>query len=239
VVNDVTKETNNKLTRLSLRKRQIVEQVIRDRLSTNEVILRRFFANCHPTTVTRATAELCSLDWLNAYPLVYPTKYFRPGKRAASAFGMALGATLPLGPQALPTEYAVLLYTTNNPQNVQRLLTSELRTRHPWFKIDWMQSTHTIRTSAERSIIELIRVDLGGPADHIARKCQSEIHARYVIEEFRQLLANQEFQLVVITGATEKAAQIDSALTAHAWPQGMLFRIAVFTELLSLLPRSY
>jgi len=171
VVNDVTEKTNNSLTRLSLRKRQIVEQVGRDRLSTNEVILQRFFVDCHPTTVTRATAELCSLDWLNSYPLVYPIKYFRPGKRTASAYGMTPSATLPLGPQALPTEYAVLLYTTNNPQNVQRLLTSELQSRHPWFKIDWMQSTHAIRTSTERSITELIRVDLGGPADHIARKC--------------------------------------------------------------------
>jgi len=222
-----------------LRKRQIVEQVVRDLLSTNTVILRRFFVDRHPTTVTRATAELCSLDWLNGYRLVYPTKYFRPGKRAASAFGMTPSATLSLGPQAFPTEYAVLLYTTNNSPNVQRLLISELRTLHPWFKIDWLQSTHAIRTSSEKSIIELIRVDLGGPADHIARKCKSEIYARYVMDEFRQLLANKEFQLVVITGATEKAAQIDSALTAHTWPKGMLFRIAVFTELLSLLPRSY
>jgi len=224
------------MLRLSLRKRQIVEQVVRDRLSTNTVIQQRFFVDCHPTTVTRATAELCSLDWLNAYPLVYPIKYFRPGKRAVSAFGMTLSATLPLGPQALPTEYAMLLYTTSNHSHVRRLLTSELRALHPWLQPEWFQATHALRNG---SIIELLRVDLGGPADHIARKCQSEIHARYAMEEFRQLLTNQAFQLVVITGATEKAAQINSALTAHVWPKGMLFRIAVFTDLLSLLPRSY
>ncbi len=235
----MSENENNSLIRLSLRKRQIVEQVGRDRLSTNEVIRQRFFVDCHPTTVTRATSELCASDWLNAYPLDYPKIYFLPGKRAASAFGMTPSATLPLGPQALPTEYAVLLYTSNNHPQVRRLLTTELQALHPWFETKWLLATHALRDDAPRSITELLRVDLGGPADLIARKCLSDIHARYVRDEFRQLVANQEFQLVVITGTTEKAAQINAALSANTWPKGMLFRIAVFTELLSLLPRSY
>lgn len=232
----MTKKAAQGMTRLSERKRQIVEQVGRDRLSTNEIIRQRFFTDCHSTTVTRATAELCSLDWLNSYPLLYPNLYFRPGKRAVSALGMLSSATLSLGTQALPTEYAILLYTANNYPHVQRLSIDELRTLHSWFQPEWFNATHALRTG---TTTELLRVDLGGPADHIARKCLSEIHARYVVDQFRQLLANQEFQLVVITGATGKAAQINSALAAHTWPQGMRFRIAVFTELLSLLPRSY
>ncbi len=232
----MAKKSNSSMTRLSARKRQIVEHVGRDRLTTNKILRKRFFAECHTTTVTRTTADLCSGDWLNSYSLLYPLKYYCLGKRAASALGMLPSATLSLGTQALPTEYAILLYTANNHPDVQRLSNDELRKLHRWFQPEWFKATHALRTG---TITELLRVDLGGPADHITRKCLSEIHARYAKKEFRRLLANQEFQLVVITGATEKAAQINSALTSHAWPQGMRFRIAVFTELLSLLPRSY
>lgn len=86
---------------------------------------------------------------------------------------------------------------------------------------------------------ELVRVDLGGPSDHIARKCHAEIQSRLVVDEFRTLLDQNTFQLVIITGSTEKAAQIDSTLTARQWPRGMQFRIAVFTDLLPLLPESF
>ena len=232
-------ENNKPLTRLSAKQRQLIGQVVRDRVATNESFQQRFFDNSHSTSVTRATAELCSLGWLTSFPLIYPTKYFRLGKRAASAFGMTTHSTLPLGPQALPTEYAVLRYTTTNHHNVRRLTTSEMMTLHPWHKAEWMHSPHCIRSSSDKNTTELIRVDLGGPADYIARKCQAEINARFIADEFRNLLANREFQLVVITGSTEKAAQIDSALTAHHWPLGVLFRIAVFTDLLPLLPRCF
>ena len=230
---------NNRLPRLSTRQRQIIEHVVRDRLTTNEAVQLLFFAACHPTSVTRATAELCSLGWLTSFPLVYPTKYFRLGKRAASAFGLTVHSTQPFGPQSLPTEYAVLRYTSTNHHHVRRLVASEMLTLHPWHKTEWFYSPHCIRRSSDRSITELIRVDLGGPADYIARKCQAELNARFTTGEFRKLLARREFQLVIITGSTEKAAQIDSALTAHQWPDGTLFRIAVFTDLLPLLPRCF
>ncbi len=235
----MTTENNKSTARLSARQRQIIEHVVRDRITTNEAVQQLFFDECHATSVTRATAELCSLGWLASFPLAYPTKYFRLGKKAASAFGLTVHATYPLGPQSLPTEYALLRYTSTNHPRVRRLMTSEILTLHPWHKTEWFGTPHCIRRSSAQSITELIRVDLGGPADHIARKCQAEINARFTTDEFRNLLANREFQLVIITGSTEKAAQIDTALTAHHWPDGMLFHIAVFTDLLPLLPRSF
>jgi hypothetical protein len=235
----MTTGNDKPLARLSARKRRLIAQTVRDRIATNESFQQRFFEGCHPTSVTRATAELCALGWLASFPLIYPTKYFRLGKRAASAFGLTVHSTYPLGPQSLPTEYAVLRYTATNHHNVRRLKTREILTLHPWQKNEWLGAPHCIRRSSKRSITELIRVDLGGPADHIARKCQAEINARFTTDEFRMLLANREFQLVIITCATEKAAQIDTALTAHDWPDGLLFHIAVFTDLLPLLPRSF
>ncbi len=235
----MSQDKNQPVHRLSTRQRQIVEHVVRDRLTTNEIVRERFFDECHFTAVTRATAELCSLGWLTAFPLVYPTQYYRLGKRAASAFGLTMHSTLPLGPQALPTEYAILRYTATHQGAVQRLTSLELQERHPWYELKGILVPHCLRRSAERSITELIRVDLGGPADHIARKCKIDINARFVIEEFRELLANGEFQLVIITSATEKASMINSALKAHDWPKGMLFRLVVFTDLLPIITRSF
>ncbi len=236
----MTTEFNKSLPRLSRRQRKIIEQVVRDRLTTNEAVQRLFFDDRHPTSVTRATAELCALGWLTAFPLVYPTKYFRLGKRAASAFGLTVHSTYPLGPHSLPTEYAVLRYTSSNHTDVRRLMTSEIVRQHPWHKAAWLYAPHCLRSRLDAmDLTELIRVDLGGPADHIARKCQAEINARLTTDAFRALLGERTFQLVVITGSTEKASQIDAALTAHSWPTGLQFRIAVFTDLLPLLPRSF
>lgn len=233
----MTTDIHNSFQRLSLRKQQIVAHVVRDRLTTNEVVQQRFFDRGHPTSVTRTTAHLCETGWLTSFPLVYPTRYFRLGKRAVRAFGTTLHATRPLGPQALPTEYAVLRYTATNHEAVRRLTLAELQALHPWYQPEWLSAPHCLRLQEGEPQTELIRVDLGGPVDHLTRKCLAEIAVRYGTEAFRELLEQRQFQLVIVTGTTQKAAQIDTALSMRDWPTGVRFRIAVFTDLLTLLPR--
>jgi hypothetical protein len=79
---------------------------------------------------------------------------------------------------------------------------------------------------------------LGGPADHIARKCRRDIGLRHKAVKFTHLIANQAFGMAIITGSTQKAAAIQSALKSHHWPENLTFRIAVFVSLIPLLPRS-
>lgn len=224
--------------RLTDRDLEIIEHVVRDRISTNEVIQNRFFDRTHATSVTRATARLCAAGWLAAFPLIYPTKYFIPGKLAASAYGLPPGRTYPLGPQALPSEYAVLEYTAANANQVRRLNTAEIQAQVPWYQPEWMLAPHCGRSSGEQTTLELIRVDLGGPPDHIARKCRRDIGLRRKATEFAELVARGAFSLVVLTGSTNKAAAIQTALDQHMWPEHLSFRIAVFVSLIPLLPRS-
>jgi hypothetical protein len=226
-------------SRLSDRDRQIVEQVVRDRIGTNEAIQKRFFAGAHASSVTRATARLRAAGWLSAFPLIYPSKYFVPGKLAASAYGLSMGRTYPLGPQALPSEYAVLEYTAANADRIKRLTTEELLARVPWYRPEWTLAPHCERLGGETSTLELLRVDLGGPADHIARKCRKDITLRQRVPEFSELVRRGEFSLVLITGSTGKAAAIQSALDQHHWPERLSFRIAAFLSLIPLLPRSF
>ncbi len=224
--------------RLSPRDREIVEHVVRDRISTNEAIQQRYFDSTHATNVTRTTARLCESGWLAAFPLIYPTKYFVPGKRAVSAYGLSADRCYPLGPQSLPAEYGLLEYTTSARGKVTRVYADEVQSLVPWYRPEWMVASHCKRLDGERETLELVRVDLGGPPDHIARKCRRDITQRRLAPEFAALVTDGSFSLVLITGSTAKAAAIQAALDHHLWPEGMTFRIAVFVSLITLLPRS-
>ncbi len=222
---------------LPQRKRLIVEQIVRDRIATNESIRQGHFARLHPTSVTRITSDLVCQGWLSAYPLSYPTKYFRAGKRAISAYGLSESRSLPLGPQALPTEFGLLEYTSRHAESVLRATSSELTQLYPWYSKNWQATPHCIRRANEKLWLELIRVDLGGPVDHIARKCRDDIETRCVNHHFRALIKERGFCLVLITGSLEKSAEIQRSLRSIDWPEGMSFRLAEFVSLLPLLPR--
>ena len=57
-------------------------------------------------------------------------------------------------------------------------------------------------------VLELVRVDLGGPADHVARKCATDHISHCRIRKFLMLHADRCFQLVVLTSTTGKAPAV-------------------------------
>lgn len=230
------KDTSDKARRLSRRDRGIIEDVARYRLSVMETIHRRFFAKQELSAACKVVQRLCDETWLKRYPLIYPTQYFVPGKRAANALGLPANRTYPLGPQSLPTDYAVLQYTAKS-SGLNRLLKEELLTEFPWYDPVWALAPHCRRVVNDTTQLELVRVDLGGPADHVARKCHADIKSRLRLREFTQLLKAESFRLVVISATTEKAAAIQLALKGHLWPAQMRFHLVVIPELLPLLPR--
>lgn len=222
--------------RVTVLQQQIIEHVMRNQMSTNATIRKSFFHDKHASATTRCTASLCEAGWLNSYPLVHPEKYFRLGRRAAIAFGRSVHSTLPLGPQALPNELALLRYVTASNSAVQRVLADELQERYPWFENGWLSVPHCLRRVGDQDLLELVRVDLGGTADYQARKCRKYMDARIHVDELRELLRQRSLQMVIVTTSKEKAARLRSALDAHQWPEGMAFRIAVFSDLISVIP---
>ncbi len=107
-----------------------------------------------------------------------------------------------------------------------------------WYQAEWMQAPHCQREIEGKLVLELIRVDLGGPADLIARKCRKDVEARRKLQAFTEMVAEGRFSMVVVTGSTAKAAAIQAALSQHRWPTNLQFRLAVFVSLIPLLPRS-
>jgi hypothetical protein len=87
----------------------------------------------------------------------------------------------------------------------------------------------------QHQLLELVRVDLGGPADHVARKCARDLTRRRHLPEFNSFVAQGRFRLAVVTATQEKAAAVRQALDHHDWPAGLLIHLSVVPKLLSLL----
>ena len=180
---------------------------------------------------------MCRERLLAKHPLHHPQVYFTLGPRGAQQLGLPPHRACPLGPQALPTEFGALAYATLGPAYHHRLTTVELQERFPWLPAPMLDFPHCLDTSAQPPVLELVRVELGGTPDHVARKCDGDIQARRPIREFQQLLNDKRFRLVVVTSSAHKAAAIRTALDQHLWPDGLQIHLAVVTQLLSLSPR--
>ncbi len=233
----MTRRTPSTSPRLIRRNRQIIEHVIRYRLSTNGVIRGLFFSDQLPNAVSKITARLCDRGYLNKFPLVHPRSYFLPGPRVVQEFGIPVARTRPLGPQSLPTEYGVLAYATHGRHLLKRLTADEVRGGYPAFAKAWLDTPHCLNESARQPVLELIRVDLGGTADHVARKCKTDLAGRMAVVECRRLIETHRYRFVIVTGTVGKSAAITNALSAHAWPNGFPLHLVTIADLLPLLPR--
>lgn len=229
------KKTHNNF-RLTRRDRAILDHVARFRLTTNEVLQRVLFVDQQPNAVTKVTARLCEHKFLAGFPLIYPQNYYRLGEHGAATLGLHESRTRPLGPQSLPMEYGVLVYATRREQPLIRLTPNELRQRFDFFEPAWCEAAHVLRVAGSDDVIELLRVDLGGSADHVARKCFADVMARWQSNPFKQLVRRRTFRCVLITCTTSKAAAIQLSLEGHHWPDGLAVHLATVPDLLPLIP---
>lgn len=221
--------------RLSDRDRDIIEHVARYRLTTKETLHRLFFRENEPNAAIKVANRLCDEGWLRKFPLLYPRQYLVAGKRTVQAMGLPATRSLPMGPQSLPTEFAILRYATPS-ANVKRLTRAEVAAHFDWYSDEWALAAHCLRTTDSGHVLELIRVDLGGPADHVARRCFTDFETRHESPAFENAVTEGLFQLVVVTATADKAAAIQLALQGHLWPDGMSFHLAAIPELLPLIP---
>jgi hypothetical protein len=127
------------------------------------------------------------------------------------------------------------MYATACP-NRKRLTPPELKTTFPWTNRALASLPHCLDVALEDSpCLELLRTDLGGKPDHVARKCEADIQMRRDIPAFQDLLRLGSFRLVVITTSQGKADLIREAIDGHVWPDGLLIHLAVLPQLSSFL----
>ena len=213
------------------RDRLILEHVARYRLTTLEAIQRVVLLGLSRNAVSKIVNRLCDAGLLQKHTLQYPTNYFLLGELAVRNFGLGSHRATPLGPQSLPHEFAVLAFATLGTQQHLRLNAVEVKRRCPCLLLSLAAAPHCLDAA---NVLELVRVDLGGPADHVARKCVADVAERCRIPEFLALVTSGQFRLVIITATTEKVAAIQRALNNHLWPAGLLVHFSVVHQLLFL-----
>jgi len=213
------------------RDRLILEHVVRYRLTTLEAIQRVVLRGISRNAVNKLANRLCDAGLLQKHTLRYPMNCFVLGELAVRSFGIGIHRADSLGPQSLPQEFALLAFATLGMHQHLRLTAAELKRRCPWLPFSFTAAPHCLD---EANVLELVRVDLGGPAHHVARKCAADLTERCRVQEFLMLVTAGQFRLVIITATTEKVTAIQRALTNHLWPTGLLVHFSVVPQLLSI-----
>lgn len=217
------------------RDQTLLAHVARYRLTTVDVVQRLLRSNVSRNAIGKVLSRLCAAGLLRKYPLLHPTHYYVLGDGGAHALGIGAHRTVPLGPQSLPMEYGVLLYATLGNKLRQRLTKQELINRCTWLPAALAEAPHC--TDLKQNSLELVRVDLGGSADHVARKCTADLREREKHAEFCSLVKEGRFRLVVVTSTAEKAVAIRQALSRREWPDRLQIHLSVVSQLLPLTAR--
>jgi len=213
----------------------LVELVKRYRLTTNRVIASQLMPGRSLNAVAKVTARLCTDQILSRYVLVPPENYFRLGNQAISSLGLSARLSEPLGPQSLPTDYATLIYATGGDSRRRRLTNEELNEYMPWLPQDLSHAPYCIDANGQ---LELIRVDLGGSPQHVARKTTQASLDRLDVPQISELSAASRFQVVVLTTSEEKSKAISRSLIACGCTDSVRVHIAVIPRLSFLLLRA-
>jgi hypothetical protein len=213
---------------------RVLEHAERYRLATVESLSRTVLPQHSRNAINKIVNRLCDRRLLQKYTLLHPVRYFVPGECGARLLGTGSHRVAPLGPQALPMEFAVLAYATLGKQPRLRLTAAEVIAHSAWMPTTLAEAPHT---TDQAGVLELLRVDLGGPADHVARKCRADITVRRRLRQFATFVTSGGFRLVLITGTARKADAIRRSLDRHDWPHGLLIHISVVPRLLSLSAR--
>ena len=227
-------EAASKTNRLTPRDRAIMDQVVRYGLTTNDVVHKTLLRGRDPSAAAKVTARLASRGYLERLPFLPPRVYFAPGIRLAREYGLPAKRSYALGPQALPLRYAVLAYAHLGRRRLTRLTPAEVGQLYPDFPAAWKTLVLCRDANHDDRPTEIVRVDLGGAAHHVARKCQRDIGSRMRSAAFRRRLAAREFQLTVLTTAKAKARAIAQSIDDRAWPKGLAVHLAVIPNLYQL-----
>ena len=216
----------------------ILQLTARHRLITNDVVRRLYCPAGQPNAAVKITARLARAGLLHKFPLIHPQVYFTLTEKACQHLGGGPYRSQPLGPQALPSEFAALLYCTCGPRYHERLSNGEVRASFPWFPDPSRHEIYCLdQPPSSQPILEWVRTDLGGPGHHVIRKSRRKLDRRLESHSFAGALDEGTFRIVFLTTTPEKAKALQDALAPDPWPAGALIHIAVIPQLFRLTVR--
>ena len=210
----------------------ILDHVGRFRLTTNEIVARLFFRGHGMGAVRKVMSRLCACQQLCQFELRHPRVYYVLGRRAVAERGLPAHRTWPLGPQSLAMHYAVLAYSTLGSRYHRRLTREELIREWQWPVSSSSHPVCCVDSSPLGRVLELLRIDLGARADHVARKSERLIDAFVHDPHVDELIRSRRMRLVIVTASESKTESIRRSLDRHVWPLGLELHLAVVRPLL-------
>lgn len=205
--------------RLQDRDFSILEHIMRYRVSTRDILHRLFFSDSEPNAVTKVTSRLVETNYLARYPLVTTQSYYTLGHHGAKVFGLPIKRLGALGPQSLYTQIGILSYCHLPNASRQRLRVAELQENHPGLLAKGVDaSQYSVDSTNTPSTLFYVRVDGGGPADHVIRKLREDLKLREQIPLCHALIQQKRFGIAVVTYTDAKKNQIQQRLEAEEWP---------------------
>ncbi len=220
---------------LGARDRSILEDVIRFRALTNELIQLLHMPEHKINAVVKVTGRLTKAGWLANHALIGRQQYFVVGSRTIMQFGLPSSRSMALGPQALSSWLSIANFCANSKPRLSILDRSDFEQEYSWIPERSRSGVYAWGTANTEGELRHIRVDLGGTPEHVARKCNRDSRVHVNISGFADLVAQCRFVSVVLTSSRSKKLLIESALKKLAWPENTRFQVAVTSELFQLL----
>ena len=220
--------------RLADRDYEILDHISRYHMTTREVLHELFFNESELNAVTKVTSRLVEYQFLNGYDFHSGKKYFVFGPAGAKLFGISPKKCAQLGPQALVEKYGILQFCCATDVPREKLLVHELTEHLQTLKGKHLGAgTFYLDQQGPQLRLAQMRVDHGGPAAHVVRKCRSDLETRLALPQIAELVAHKQFMLAIITSSEQKVRDIQEALQRHTWP--IFFRLEAVSDLAPLI----
>jgi len=220
---------------LGARDRRILDDVIRFRVLTNDLIQLLHMPEHKVNAVVKVTGRLVKTGWLANHPLIGRQQYFVVGNRTTMQFGLPNSRALPLGPQALSSWLSIANYCANSKPRLSVLDRSDFEREYRWMPEKSRSGVYARETADADLALRHIRVDLGGTPEHVARKCNRDSRVHVNISGFVDLIAQCRLVSVVLTSSSSKKRLIEAALKKLDWPEKTRFQVTVTSDLFQLL----
>ncbi len=199
--------------KLQDRDNEILDFIARYRMATREILHRRFFDDSELNAVTKVTTKLVDANYLLSYPLYGNAKYFVLGTIGAKARGIPPRVAKPIGPQSLLIQYGLLEYCQEQNSHRERLTVSDMQKLYAAIVQRGIDSANYVTdATGELTKLQFVRVDGGGPADHVIRKIRLDMATRNTNAMCSALNANSRFEIVCVTYSKSIAEQIEGRL---------------------------
>lgn len=219
--------------RFSDRDSDILEHVVRYRMTTREVLHKLFFSDSEPNAVTKVTSRLVRNRFLTRFDLHSGKSYYSVGPNAARIYGYTQRKCKQLGPQALVENYAILQYCMQGNTPRERLHVSELQVHLGSLTGKNLElSKFYIDTEDGIPMLACMRVEHGSDVAHTVRKCRADLEQLARHSKIHQLIQHQRFLMAIIASTQAKVEGIKTSIARQTWP--IRIRVEAVPDLLPL-----